>query len=272
MSYSREQYVKTAQQSFTDETGALRSGFYPVLDEMGDPVIVNGEVAVDRVWGNTTALQPNEDRTGSWQEFGGEEGDAYWESTYLRGSEYLGAGDSHDIALTEWQGYPNYDPPVAVWSGINPNGTTNYVVTGGSGRSYRDGDYFQNPYIAFCDTNDLEELKLKNVKQTLIDCGADPALLVDFTFSGGDSKWDTGGTPNYDGSIFWYYIDPNYEMYTDWLGVKKFGRDFHEVVIYTNYAGGNDVPTEQGGASWDDYAMVVFQCTNPYNNTANWWD
>lgn len=272
MSYSRERYVKTAQQSFTDETGALRSGFYPVLDEMGDPIMVDGEIAVDRVWGNTTVLQPNEDRSGTYTNFGGEEGDHYWDSTPLLDSQRLVPGDNHNVALTEWQGFPNYDPPQAVFAGVGPNYSDVWDVVGGSGRSYRDGDYFMMPNIAFCYSNDLESLKLKNVKQTLIDCGADATLLKDFTFSGGTSKWDHTATPNYDGSIFWYYVDPNYPMYVDWLGVQKYGRDFHEVVIYGNYYPGADVPTAQGGATWSDYAMVVFQSTNPNNNTAIWWD
>ena len=61
----------------------------------------NTNVAVDFVFGNFP-IQPNEDR-------GGE------------GAYYLNAGDSHAIALTEWNGYPALSTPAG--------GSRNYMIT-----------------------------------------------------------------------------------------------------------------------------------------------
>lgn len=270
--YSRERYVKTAQQSYVDDKGVLRSGILPVLDGGGNPIYVDGEIKVDHAWGSTLPPQPNEDRGYGWDDFGGGYGDNGWnETTYIQ-SMPMGTMDNHDQIFTEYQGFPAYDPPQAVFAGVGENYSDVWEVVGGSGRSYDNGDSFMAPSILFCYSNEFESLKLKNVKQTLIDCGADATLLKDFTFSGGTSPHDHTATPNYDGSIFWYYIAPNEEVFVDWLGVQKFGRDLDQVVVYFEYSPGQDVPTAAGGAQWYDYAMVVLQCSNPDNNTAIWWD
>lgn len=80
MPYNREQWVEKSFQVINDN-GAIRSGYFPTGEGL-----VDGNIAIDRAWGNFP-IQPNEDRVGE-------------------GAHLLNAGDSHSIALTEWNSYP----------------------------------------------------------------------------------------------------------------------------------------------------------------------
>lgn len=94
MPYDREQWEEKSFQVITEMDGSVRSGYFPTGEGL-----VDGNVAVDRAWGNFP-IQPNEGRgTGGGFEY------------------YLTAGDSHSIALTEWNSYPSFA------------GSRNYKVT-----------------------------------------------------------------------------------------------------------------------------------------------
>lgn len=123
---ARESYVKKAWQ-YDPETGA--SGWFPVLDPLtGDPIVVDGEVAVDYVWGNFP-LQPDDDREegGNETAFGGGTDDNGWAATHTFASDLLQTedysvefnnvggtvdvpADNHINASVAWNGYPGYDP------------------------------------------------------------------------------------------------------------------------------------------------------------------
>ena len=64
---AREQYEEVAFQVIDDGNGNLRSGWFPT-----GTGIVDGNMAVDYVWGNFP-LQPNNDRTDDSWSFGGGE-------------------------------------------------------------------------------------------------------------------------------------------------------------------------------------------------------
>lgn len=89
---AREQWEEVAFQVFEGEDGAIRSGYYPTGEGL-----VDGNIAVDFTFGNVP-LQPNDDR-----------------------DSVLSVGDSHKIALVDWNAYPAKDGPTA--------GSRNYVVT-----------------------------------------------------------------------------------------------------------------------------------------------
>lgn len=97
MPYDREQWEDVAFQVFEDMGGSIRSGYYPTGEGL-----VDGNVAVDRAWGNFP-IQPNEDRNGMFV------------------SQPLGVLDSHMIAATEWNNYPALGGPTP--------GSRNYRVT-----------------------------------------------------------------------------------------------------------------------------------------------
>jgi hypothetical protein len=120
----REAWEEVSFQVFTDMGGVLRSGFYPTGEG-----IVTGNVQVDRVWGNMP-MQPNDDRTDTYTEIGGGEGDNGYDSTFtissdtLRtadynvtvnnvGLQYKTPADSHTIATDGYSNFPAFIPNYA---------------------------------------------------------------------------------------------------------------------------------------------------------------
>lgn len=70
----------------------------------------SGNVKVDFVWG-PFPMQPDDERTGSATQFGGEDGDYGWSATTMVKSTALNKALSfHSIAENNWNGYPDYTP------------------------------------------------------------------------------------------------------------------------------------------------------------------
>jgi len=92
----REEWVEKSFQVFTDEDGVLRSGYYPTGEG-----IVTGNVQVDRVWGNIP-MQPNDDRTDTYINFGGGSGDAGWDNTFTYTSDTLQYGTYENNDAVQW--------------------------------------------------------------------------------------------------------------------------------------------------------------------------
>lgn len=116
---AREQYEATSFQVVHEMDGTIRSGWFPTGEG-----VVDGNVAVDYVWGNFP-LQPNDDRSDTGETIGGGTGDYGWGSTStytsdtLRYTDYsvsfnnVGGttdvpADSHIIVRDEWASYPGY--------------------------------------------------------------------------------------------------------------------------------------------------------------------
>ena len=104
MSYNREQWEEVSFQVIEQMDGSVRSGYFPTGEGL-----VSGNVAIDHAFGNFP-IQPNEDRGG------------------LFVSSILGVLDSHKIATTEWNAYPQF------------NGSRNYKVTAAK---YLGGDTYE---------------------------------------------------------------------------------------------------------------------------------
>lgn len=134
---AREQWEEVSFQVLHLMDGTIRSGWFPTGDG-----IVDGNMAVDFVWGNFP-LQPDDDREDDTDTFGGGTGDEGWSSTTLYKSEPLQfsdytvafnnvggtvkvPADSHTIADTDYVGYPAFTTEVT---------QVPWVV----GRSYVDG-------------------------------------------------------------------------------------------------------------------------------------
>jgi len=203
------------------------------VNEFGHLLDDNGNPCVDFVWGNLP-LQPN---------------DARWAAE----NPLLGTMDDSSRALAEYSGYPSFTP--------NVGNTLNI-----------EGPAFRWPalYLCYTDGFNFEELKLYNVINTLVACGVPREYFVDFTFSGGSGPYDTGGTPNNDGALFWYYIDPKELLWEDTnTGYKVFGKDVDHVVLYSNFSPNTVVAADSGDPT--TYSMVVYQCQDPTKNTGNWW-
>lgn len=299
MSYSRESWEEVSFQVFEDESGALRSGYYPT--ETG---LVTGNIAVDFVHGKTP-IQPNEDR-----------------------DILLGAGDSHKIAAVEWDSYPttskisaNYMVTAAVGDGSDitftsqnnllvgdivtitglsvsaynlTNATVTYadaykfkvsdsadygLVTGQYGRvdvvsdtkgaTLDSGASFYWPNLWICGpSNNLGINNLSNVINEMVSYGVPREYFVDFTFTGGVNEWDSNGTPNYDGAILYSYIPADIIIGTDWLGQPIYGSSFDNVVFGGNQNGGYKDSVDSGYP--EDYMLLVFS-NDPRKNNAGWW-
>lgn len=116
---AREAWEEVSFQVQFLEDGTIRSGWFPTGEG-----VVEGNIAVDYVWGNFP-LQPDDDRTDTSTSFGGGEGDNGWSATYLYTSDTLRINDyevpfnnvggtvkvpadSHNIADDAWVGYPSF--------------------------------------------------------------------------------------------------------------------------------------------------------------------
>ena len=134
---AREAWEEVSFQVQFLEDGTIRSGWFPTGEGS-----VEGNVAVDYVWGNFP-LQPDDDRTDESASFGGGAGDLGWSPTYLytsdslRISDYTVAfnnvggtvevpADSHVIADDSYEGFPDFETEIT---------QVPWVV----GRSYMDG-------------------------------------------------------------------------------------------------------------------------------------
>jgi hypothetical protein len=188
----------------------------------------NTNIRVDFVYGNMP-MQPNEDR------------------------DYkLNAGDSHAIALTEWNEFPT-------------NSANGYT-----GRTLEGGGAFYWPSVGFCNTYGVEENSFQTVAKELIACGVPASWLTDAQWTGGANSYDdeTGTYDTNSGRIFYYYIDPSTDMGYDANNVKYYGADFDGYVMYgsagPNYKSGNQ------SADKNDFYLVVFQTHTPGLETADW--
>jgi hypothetical protein len=265
----------------------------------------NTNILVDFAFGNMP-IQPNEDR-----------------GEFQSGLDTL---DSHKIALTQWDMYPQH------------NGSRNYMITaakalGGSNYEYTSqnnlivGEQIKisgcgwastaSPYVTYADatkfrisddladstdltgltgrvdvietdtgqtlydngalfswpsmgvcTNDWKELQVDPYQEFFKSVGVNPALLKDFTFSGGTTEWDYAGTPNYDGNIFYYYVPAEEVMGQTWDGQIIYGSNFDGIVLYGDHNAGEPVPVD---GAWYQYALIVFT-NDPRKNTHVWWD
>lgn len=117
---AREAWEEKSFQVFTDMDGVLRSGYYPTGEGT-----VNGNIAVDFVWGNVP-LQPNDDRSDDSTWIGGGEGDNGWQSTWVYTSDTLAIGDipkefnnvgglsfvptNNVVAQQGWSNFPGFIP------------------------------------------------------------------------------------------------------------------------------------------------------------------
>jgi len=233
MSYDREQWEAKSFQVITDEHGNVRSGYFPTGEGL-----VDGNIAIDRVWGNFP-IQPNEDRTNSFP-WGG----------YFK----LNAGDSHSIALTEWNSYPGLAD----------------VFGGGTGRTLDDGESFYWPAVGLCNTGGISENRFETVAKELIACGVPASWLTDAQWTGGANSYDdeTGTYDTNSGRVFYYYVAPDSYFGYDFTGVKYYGADFNGTVVYgsksPNYKSGNQ------SADKNDFYLVVFQSHTPGFETADW--
>jgi hypothetical protein len=201
----------------------------------------NTNIRVDFVYGNMP-IQPNEDR-------GTGEGFYY----------ALTAGDSHSIALTEWNAYPatNADP------------ATNILINDGRTLYFDEGEEgFYWPAVGLCNTWGVEENRLETVKKELLACGIPESWLTDAQFTGGDHSYDDEeGTYDTDsGRIFYYYLDPTDYMGTTDEGVPVYGSAFDNTVVYGSEAPGYLASTSDK----EDFYLVVFQTRTPGLETADW--
>ena len=192
----------------------------------------NTNIRVDFVYGNMP-IQPNEDR-----------------------NYKLNAGDSHAIALTEWNAYPTTDAdPV-----------TNILIN--DGRTLDDGESFYWPAVGLCNTWGIEENRLETVKKELLACGIPESWLTDAQFTGGTNSYDdeAGTYDTNSGRIFYYYLDPTDTMGETPEGVPVYGSAFDGTVIYGSEASGDLASTSDK----EDFYLVVFQTRTPGLETADW--
>ena len=143
------------------------------------------------------------------------------------------------------------------------------VIDPATGQTLNDsGALFYWPSMGVCSNNTWKELQVLNYQEFFKSVGVNPALLKDFTYSGGTTEWDYTATPNYDGNIFYYYIPAEEVMGQNWTGELVYGSDWDGTVLYGNYSAGTEVAVN---GAWYDYALIVVT-NDPRKNTHVWWD
>lgn len=112
----------------------------------------------------------------------------------------------------------------------------------------------------------------KDLIEYLRDCGVDPTILKEATFTGGANQYDWQGgdyDDNNPGIIFWTYVDPNYIYYVDWeTGYVHTGKDLDGKIAGSNKSWGQIVETDSQYI--DDYWFTAFTNDPSKNNTAGW--
>jgi hypothetical protein len=192
----------------------------------------NTNIRVDFVYGNMP-IQPNEDRE----------------------QPGLSVMDSHTIAATEWNFYP-----------VTETDETNTVVYS-YGKTLEGGDAFYWPALGYCNGVYGEQAKVSHFFDYLRDIGVDPDYLKDFTFSGGETEWDSNGEPNWDGCVFYSYIPEDVVFGETAQGTPIYGSDVDGEIIYGNWATNTEVSID---GSPEDFAVIVFS-NDPRKNNAGWW-
>ena len=136
---ARESYTAVAFQVINDN-GVLRSGYYPT-----GAGTVNGNIAVDYVWGNFP-MQPDDDRTGDGNATVVVAADAAqnvdWSGYSVKQSPALTktditvnlspgltsvVGNNHSVALNNWNGYPDYTPAAPFLDTVDQAAVPNVV-------------------------------------------------------------------------------------------------------------------------------------------------
>ena len=188
----------------------------------------SGNLAVDFVWGNFP-IQPNTERENAE-------------------NPLLGVGDSHKIPNMGWNSFPDYTPNAGV--------------------TFDDeGQYFVWPDLWAC-TNGSLFPDVTEVIDEFVSYGVPRAYFKDFTFSGGETEWDAGGTPNYDGAILYSYIPENIIIYNNYLGTPVYGSAWNNKVFGGNHGAGATTSIDTGNP--EDYMLYVFS-NDPRKNNVGWW-
>lgn len=198
-----------------------------------------GNQKVDFAWGNMP-MQPNNDRIDQWVGYLG-----------LHIPPVLGAKGFHDINGSIWNNYP-----------ANNNGQEGRVLP------LEDGGFIW-PSAGLCyNSPKSKDGRWEDLIEYMRACGVNPSRLVEATFSGGESKYDTSGS--YEGGvIFWSYIPKEAIININWTtGEVLTGKDFDGLVAASNYSWGNEAPVDPGSDL--EISFVAFT-NDPNKNTANWW-
>ena len=148
-----------------------------------------------------------------------------------------------------------------VWNSFPDNGPA-------TGRTLEGGDAFYWPKIWLCDGADVQSNRLLNVIDEFVSYGVPRAYFKDFTFAGGANKWDSNGTPNWDGAILYSYVPADVVVGTDWLGQPIYGSAWDNVVFGGNRSAGYEDSVDSGNP--EDYMLYVFS-NDPRKNNVGWW-
>lgn len=163
------------------------------------------------------------------------------------GSQRLGIGDSHKIANVSWNAFPNNLP--------------------NSGNTLDGGDSFYWPELWPCGGANFP--KVEDVIDEFVSYGVPREYFQDFTFSGGETEWDTNGQPNWgSGCILYSFVPADVQVGTNGAGMPVYGSDMDGKVFGGNrYAGYMDV-VDSGFA--EDYMIYVLS-NDPRKNNQGWW-
>ena len=234
-----------------------------------------GNDRVDFVWGNVPLQRNYSNEDERWLRLpfiANYPGDGEAEY-YLKGhsnitvqSGYLDAGDSHVVALRQWNGYP-YD---------NPNSGFNLTV-----------DWWAPGIPAFQFPN-LIGKNVDDAVKDLIECGVNPATLVGiefdapdaFKYSGYDPEtntyYDPINAPGADnpGVVIYRYYEPGTVIGSHWDGRPWLAEDSENAVLMMEQWVGDATAVDDfapGDFSWW-HSFVVIQTKDPLKNSYLWWN
>lgn len=129
------------------------------------------------------------------------------------------------------------------------------------------------PSVGFCYSDPKSPGNTwQDMIEYLRDCGVDPALLKEATFTGGENKYDWQNG-DYDdenaGIIFWSYLPKNAIIWVDWeTGTVLTGKDFNGKVIGASLSAGTIVATNPEYI--DDLWFTAITNDPTKNDTAGW--
>lgn len=299
---SREQWEEVAFQVFEDEDGSIRSGYYPTGEGL-----VDGTVKVDYVFGNfpiqpgddrdgqpgLSVMDSHTIAAVEWNSFPdvrdarpvGSRNYMVTAAEYLGGNVYeftsqnnLKVGD--EVRTTNCPGFNGtatvvYADATKFRTENEHDGTTKVTGLRGrvdvlneyNGQTLEGGGVFYWPALGYCNGVSGEQAKVTHFLNYLRELGVDPDYLKDFTFSGGETEWDSEGEPNWDGCIFYSYIPADILFGETDQGAPIYGSDVDGEIVYGSWSPGNEVDID---GSPEDFAVIVFS-NDPRKNNAGWW-
>lgn len=148
-------------------------------------------------------------------------------------------------------------------------GRVDVLTNSADGNTLEGGQAFYWPAVGFCNNTGYgPQNDIRSVIEYFVGIGVPREYFVDFTFSGGETPWDSNGDPNWDGAIWYVYVDPASVWGVDGSGSPIYGTAAAGQVAWGNWNANQEVSIDTGYP--EDYSLVVLT-NDPRKDNAYWW-